>query len=194
MPKQLYAMGDEAVSVNDFTQIEGTLYGVGDFRHGDGSVSNTVARWTGTKWYPMGSGASAGAQLYWVQGYHGDLYAGGYVGFAFGKASHGIIRLPAANTVVAVDDVPNSTRIQLVASPNPGGRRTTFSFTLPQAGRARLEIFDAAGRLVATLADGELLAGRHAVRWTTPASPGVFFARLEAPGGKRAILRIARID
>jgi hypothetical protein len=189
-----HAMGDEAVEVKDFTQIAGTLYAVGDFQHADGSVSNTAARWTGTNWAVLGSGAPAGSfALYWVQGYHGDLYAGSNLGFAFGKASHGIIRLPSANTV-GVEDGPSVARIQLVASPNPGGRRTTFLFTLPQAGRARLEVFDAAGRLVATLADGEMLAGRHEVHWTTPASPGVYFARLEAPGGEKAILRVARIE
>jgi hypothetical protein len=187
-------MGDEAVEVTGFAQIAGTLYAVGDFRHLDGSVSNTVARWTGTGWALLGSGARSGTDaLNWVCAYHGDLYAGGLVSFAFGTASHGIIRLPAANTV-GVEDGVTPTRVSLVASPNPGGRRTMFSFTLQQAGHARLAIHDAAGRLVATLADGEMIAGRHEARWETSAPPGVYFARLEAPDGVHRVIRFARID
>jgi hypothetical protein len=189
-----HAMGDEAVEVTGFAQIAGTLYAVGDFRHPDGSVSNTVARWTGMGWALLGSGARAGSDaLIWVCGYHGDLYAGGFGSFAFGTASHGIIRLPAANTV-GIEDGPLATRVSLVASPNPGGRRMLFSFTLPQAGHARLAIYDATGRVVATLADGEMPAGRHEALWTAPASPGLYFARLEAPGGGRGITRFARIE
>jgi len=39
-----------------------------------------------------------------------------------------------------------------------------------------------------------MLAGPHQVRWSTAASPGVYFARLEAPGGERAIARVARME
>jgi hypothetical protein len=46
-------------------------------------------------------------------------------------------------------------------------------------------VYDATGRVVASLLDGELLAGPHAVRWTAPAPPGVYFARLAAPGAMR---------
>jgi len=36
---------------------------------------------------------------------------------------------------------------------------------LPSAGRARIEVFDLAGRRVRTLLDGERAAGRHAIVW-----------------------------
>src|SRR5262249_46075873 len=49
--------------------------------------------------------------------------------------------------------------------PNPLNPRTTFAFSLPVAGRARLNIFDVRGRLVRTLVDGQFPAGRHEVIW-----------------------------
>src|SRR5262249_7027640 len=150
------AMGDDAVEIDDFAQIGGVLYGVGNFRHADATVTNTVARWTGTDWHVLGSGAGSNSRFFWVEGYHGDLYAGGAVSRAFGHSTAGLIRLPAANTV-SVDDGPAVTALSFAASPNPGRLITTFSFALPQAGRARLVVFDATGREVARLLDGEAL-------------------------------------
>jgi hypothetical protein len=61
-------------------------------------------------------------------------------------------------------------------------------------GRARLVVYDAAGREVALLLDGDVLAGRHEVHWSAPAKPGVYFARLDAPGGQHRIARVARLN
>jgi len=36
---------------------------------------------------------------------------------------------------------------------------------LPQAGRARLDVFDLAGRRVRTLQEGWISQGRHTVQW-----------------------------
>jgi len=187
-----HAMSDEAVDVFDFAQIAGTLYAVGLFHGPDGSVVNNVARWDGTNWHLLGSGAQ-NPYLLWVEGYHGDLYAGGSVSFAFGKATAAIIRLPGANTV-GVDDGPMVTGLSLAASPNPSRAGTAFAFALPRPGHARLAVFDAAGREVARLLDGDVLAGRHEVRWTAPAKPGVYFARLEVPGGEKRLARVVRFE
>ena len=43
--------------------------------------------------------------------------------------------------------------------------RESISFELPQAGSARLEILDLAGRRVKTLKDGWVSQGRHTVYW-----------------------------
>jgi hypothetical protein len=70
--------------------------------------------------------------------------------------------------------------------PNPFNPATTISFDLPQAARVRLEIFDAAGRRVRTLANEERAAGRYEVRWNgtddrgSGAASGVYFCRMEA--------------
>jgi hypothetical protein len=74
------------------------------------------------------------------------------------------------------------------ARPNPFNPRTTLVFELPAAGHARLELFDARGRYLATLVDGVLAAGRHELTWDGRAADGsvvasgVYFARLIAAG------------
>jgi photosystem II stability/assembly factor-like uncharacterized protein len=50
-------------------------------------------------------------------------------------------------------------------SPNPFRGETQLGFTLATNAHARLVVHDASGRLVATLADGELEAGPHRVRF-----------------------------
>ena len=49
--------------------------------------------------------------------------------------------------------------------PNPFSGRTTIRFELPVEAHVRLEIFDAQGRLIRRLADGQFPAGFHAVDW-----------------------------
>ncbi|MBU1950685.1 MAG: hypothetical protein KJ927_18375 [Candidatus Eisenbacteria bacterium] len=53
----------------------------------------------------------------------------------------------------------------LGARPNPFGGATVVMFDLPAADQVALKIYDVKGRLVRTLADGVLAAGRHNVTW-----------------------------
>ncbi len=72
--------------------------------------------------------------------------------------------------------------------PNPGRGPVTIEFTLPRAMPVRLEIYDAAGRRVAELADRALEAGRHGMLWPEPGgrpartSPGLYVVVLRAGG------------
>ncbi|MFO7608051.1 MAG: Ig-like domain-containing protein [Candidatus Krumholzibacteriia bacterium] len=73
-------------------------------------------------------------------------------------------------------------------SPNPFNPRTTIRFSLPEAGRTRLAVYDIRGRRVALLVDDDLAAGAHAVVWDgrdgrgAQAGSGVYLYRLEARG------------
>ncbi len=72
------------------------------------------------------------------------------------------------------------------AYPNPAesGGAVTFTLDLASAQGVVLAVYDLAGRRVATLVDGELTAGRHAVVWSTDAvAPGVYHCRLTAVDG-----------
>lgn len=77
--------------------------------------------------------------------------------------------------------------------PNPFNPQTTISFVLDSRERIRLEVYDVAGRLVITLADGVLPAGRHRLPWDgrdrlgAPVATGTYFYRLTA--GRRSISR-----
>ena len=74
------------------------------------------------------------------------------------------------------------------ASPNPFNPSTTVAYEVPDAGPVRLQVFDLCGRLVRTLVDESVPAGRHEVRWDGQDSDGrespsaVYLSRLEARG------------
>jgi hypothetical protein len=72
--------------------------------------------------------------------------------------------------------------------PNPGNPLIRASFHLPREGFARVAVLDLAGRCVAVLADGNLPAGDHEVRWDgrSPggvAAAGVYLLRIETVSG-----------
>ena len=81
--------------------------------------------------------------------------------------------------------------------PNPSSAATRLDFDLASATQAELAVFDAAGRRVATLVDGELTAGPHAATWDgrtaggDRVAAGLYFARLITPQGavSRRIVR-----
>jgi lysophospholipase L1-like esterase len=69
------------------------------------------------------------------------------------------------------------------AAPNPFTRTTTLTAVMPEAGAARLSVHDALGREVATLLEGEVAAGEHAVAFDAEGLPsGTYVARLAAWG------------
>lgn len=86
--------------------------------------------------------------------------------------------------------------LHLAVSPNPVTSAAGIDFVLPAPGRARVEVVDASGRRVATLADGEFPSGAQHVRWDAAAGgsgPGVYFVRLTSPQGEatRRLVRLA---
>ncbi len=85
---------------------------------------------------------------------------------------------------------PAALRVALAAArPNPFRAATQVRYTLPVGGIAALGVYDAAGRLVATLRSGFIPAGRHEARWDglaedgARAAAGVYFLRLTTPAG-----------
>jgi hypothetical protein len=101
-----------------------------------------------------------------------------------------------ANVPLAVD--PNlRPGFALSSAPNPFNALSAVSFALPNSGVASLKVYDVSGRLVRTLQQGPLAAGRHVRVWnrTTDdgavAPAGVYFARLEINGrslGRKLVL------
>jgi subtilisin family serine protease len=93
-------------------------------------------------------------------------------------------------------DVPSASLVRdfelaiLSGNPAPGG--ADIAFGLPRATHVAVEVFDLGGRVVATLARGDLAAGRHTVRWdagASAASSGVYFVRMSAPGTRQQVKR-----
>jgi len=89
-------------------------------------------------------------------------------------------------------DVP---RLPTMASlgqptPNPFNPTVTFPLELPVPGRARVEVYDARGTLVRTLADRDFPAGVQPLQWDgrdnsgRSAASGVYYVRLSAANGE----------
>jgi hypothetical protein len=76
--------------------------------------------------------------------------------------------------------------------PNPFTRSSVLRFALPVGGRVTLAVYDITGRKVRSLVNGTLDAGWHQRVWDgtgddgTHAGAGVYFSRLEGPGGVRS--------
>lgn len=82
--------------------------------------------------------------------------------------------------------------LRIRAHPNPFNPSTRITYVLPNAGRASLHVFDAAGRRVAELRSGLARAGENTVDWTARddagrrVASGVYFVRLDFEGRQRA--------
>ncbi len=74
--------------------------------------------------------------------------------------------------------------------PNPSRGRVTIPFQLPTNGAVTVRVVDVLGRTVATLYDGQAMAGAHTVEWEGAAGPGVsagvYLVQLEADGVQTA--------
>jgi photosystem II stability/assembly factor-like uncharacterized protein len=83
---------------------------------------------------------------------------------------------------------------RLCAWPNPFVGETRISYGLPRPGRVRLAIYDAAGKLVTSLVDGTVSAGRHTATWRGSSARGVYFCALSSAGGRTEIKLVLRQD
>ncbi len=86
-------------------------------------------------------------------------------------------------------EILSTPRLPLTLSqnvPNPFNPSTTIRYYLPERCRVKVEIYDAAGRTIATLADRDQPAGHHTLMWNgrdslgKPAASGIYFCRLQA--------------
>lgn len=90
---------------------------------------------------------------------------------------------PVDNLSAVGNELPRGLRLDQ-NYPNPFNPATTIRFRLPSAGAVNLAVYDAAGRLVRTLVDGELAAGPHAYLWDGQdhrgrmAPSGIYLSRL----------------
>ncbi len=91
-------------------------------------------------------------------------------------------------------DTVMSARLTLEQNyPNPFNPRTTIYYDVPERGHVLLVVYDMKGNRVATLVNGDLLAGEHRAEWNgltdqgTLVPSGVYFVRLQAAGSERTM-------
>jgi len=98
-----------------------------------------------------------------------------------------------------VENPPLAGRLRVRNHPNPFNPETEIRFMVPAPGAVRLSVYDAAGRLVRTLLDGDVAAGEGRVGWDgrdgtgLRVGSGIYFARLEA-GGRAAIVKMLLVE
>lgn len=75
---------------------------------------------------------------------------------------------------------------KLTNYPNPFSSATTISFLFDQSRKISLKIFDLNGRLIRTLANGQMQAGRQEIKWNAsdaigkPVPAGIYLLQIEA--------------
>jgi len=99
--------------------------------------------------------------------------------------------IPAASGATALHSQQTADAVPLTFAleqnrPNPFSQRTTIRFQLPVGEMVKLDLFDAQGRRIRTLASHYFPAGAHSLEWDhtaengRSAGPGVYFYRIEA--------------
>ncbi|HMB71583.1 MAG TPA: FlgD immunoglobulin-like domain containing protein [bacterium] len=157
---------------SNWTEIENTMASTGNWT----TMSVDIDAMFGTP---------GQVQLHFVAS---DLNAGSIV-----EAGVDDVRILAANSGGAVAaDLPAAAAPLALSleqnQPNPFRPETTIRFALPEAGDARLAVYDVTGRAVQELTSGPRPAGRHTVTWNgkdgdgNRVSAGVYFYRLTAGG------------
>ena len=163
--------------------VGGAAYGNSDFNPG------RVETDAGGAYDPAGTGVSLGT----VGGQVMTLPAG----YDFSIPSWGIFNNTYVGPVGVGDPSPPDLRLAL-AGANPTSGDTRLALDLPRAGKVCVKVYDVAGRVVRTLFDGSLNAGRHGIVWDgrdgagSGAAVGIYFVRADAQG-RSLTLRVARI-
>lgn len=104
-----------------------------------------------------------------------------YLYYAFPKAN-----IPL--TGGAVGDRPNSGVPATFALhqnfPNPFNPSTSISFDLAKSSSVNLSVYDVNGKLVTTLVNGRVEAGKHSITWNAGknVTSGIYFAKLQSEG------------
>jgi hypothetical protein len=165
-----------------------------------GQQTGNLWGWRFSTWYPVAltffqenSGFlsivvdPAGATYEYVQTYP----VGG-----IGQVQDSFTILPPTPTDATLADAPlGITEIRSVV-PNPAGIPPRIEYELGAAGPVRVAVYDVSGRLVETLVDETLPAGRHDVIWETRSGggsrvpSGVYFAKLVTRHGVDAVKMI----
>jgi hypothetical protein len=134
--------------------------------------------------------AAAGTYLYILNAgrYPGIIWATDTLQVTKAAAGNGPLIGDWANTGEQAQPVSIPSGLQMTSSPNPFNTSTVASYKLQVASYVSLKVYDTAGRLVATLAEGWRDAGEHHTTFDgAKLASGVYLARLETTSGLGAI-------
>ncbi|HOX27276.1 MAG TPA: FlgD immunoglobulin-like domain containing protein [Candidatus Krumholzibacteria bacterium] len=187
------ALGTELVHrVSALAIWDGQIVAGGDFDHGIDPSIRGAAYWDGVHWNALGADVSG--EIYTLTASNHGLYGGGDFEAAGNVFARHIARWICQLSPIGVtldygdDTISHALDMTVRCVPNPFNPSTTIVYEVPTATSVGLQVFDLRGRLVRTLVDDSVIAGRHEVQWDGRDSngrelpSGVYFSRLEATG------------
>ncbi|UPK68528.1 chondroitinase-B domain-containing protein [Chitinophaga filiformis] len=95
------------------------------------------------------------------------------------------VNIPTGSARQDVAAIKNSAapEMNLNTSPNPFSEQATIHFTLPDAGRTRLAVYDMNGKAIAVLINAQLSAGQYTVPFRSDKAPaGMYLLELQHNG------------
>ncbi len=152
------------------------------------TYTDIVFRYNGTSYTTdqadptIGLYDNVGSGTYYAQ-YSYDEYPIGLYGNKWLTAPAAIFWKNPTATEVSEDDGSDVPKVFALSDirPNPVSGRASISFAVPKDARVRIDLYDAAGRKVQTLADGRFNAGYHSVTLNTShIANGVYFVHMKA--------------
>ncbi len=205
-----------------FDPVSGTLYanGTNDFL-GTGSKLFTLDTTSGAESVIGSHGITLGRQMFYGgMAFHPDTH----VCYAIGSITASTAGLYTVNTSTgaatlvgafgtngttdgALAFIPDATtgvgplpsgESGLAASPNPFARETVLSYSLDASKQVQVEVFDIAGRRVATLFRGAQDQGDHHLEWNGrvrggEAAVGIYFVRFAVEGRMPTTMKLVRL-
>jgi hypothetical protein len=171
-------------SVFGLDMRDGLLYVGGTFTTAGGSTANGLATWDGANWSAYAGNAPVQPNTVLLDG--NELYLSGAGNlntcvFSYNFAHH---TLPSTS---GVGSLPPAAGSLAQNAPNPFNPLTEIAFRLDRDAHTVLRVYDARGRTVATLVDGELAAGDHNVRFDGKGlASGLYVYRIEIDGVAQA--------
>ncbi|MEO8512604.1 MAG: T9SS type A sorting domain-containing protein [Ignavibacteria bacterium] len=104
-------------------------------------------------------------------------------GFAVGNSGQILFTMNGGGSFTATGNIQTETPSGFSLSqnyPNPFNPSTSIEFTLPEAEKVSLKVFDATGKLVTEIIDHSLEAGTHEINFNaSELSSGAYFYKLE---------------
>ena len=174
-------------AVNALEYRDGRLYVGGTFTTAGGQPAQNLAVWDGAAWSALDGGVNGAVDAILHVG--PVMHLAGLGSVAGCTPSLYLARHEAATSAVGdAAALPRAVVTTAGNRPNPFNPRTAIAFTLARDARATVEVFDARGRRIATLLDGDLAAGDHVVEFTPRDAPsGLYFCRVEAGGDTKVV-------
>ncbi len=163
--------------------VNGDLYAAGLYTIAGGQTVNGIAKWNGSVWSGLAGGFYNGGSnafgAYGICVYSNMLSATGIFSTAGGTNAGNIAAWDGLVGIQPLSgNIPSDYRLYQ-NFPNPFNPLTQIEFDIAKNGFVNLIIFDAAGKEITKLVNGDLTAGRYSVDWNAGSYPsGAYFYSL----------------